>query len=409
MKAPSATIKVGLCFAYFFLVMASYYLLKPVREAFFLDSEGVGNFPKIHILLVFVTYAAAQLYDSLGRVYRGGWLAIRTVPVFALLIVLSWAILQASTPGTPGFRVLIWMYYLGVSLYCVFVVAFFWSLTHSVFTPEDGKRHYGVIGLGGIAGGATGGYLTKVLVPQIGSSNLLLVSAALLLPCLIFGWILDRSRLPEETRVAQESPKNPWTSLSLLVQSRYVGAIAALILLVMAFEEFGDHQTQRLLHDFQLQGDELTAFYGQLYATTNILGCLISLVLTRLVLTRFGPAPGLVMLPVSAAVKAVAVLYWPDQQTLLITLSVEMAIHYSIFQASKELLYTPTRDEIRFRAKTMIDTFIFRLGAGMAALLVLFVLLDRSQAAISGCILVTAITSLGVSYWLQKRFRKLTG
>lgn len=408
MKAGSAPLKVGLCFAYFFLVMASYYLLKPVREAFFLDSEGVGNFPKIHILLVFVTYAAAQVYDSLGRLYRGGWLAVRTVPIFAVLIVLFWAFLQASTPASPSFRVLIWLYYLGVSLYCVFVVAFFWSLTHSVFTPEDGKRHYGIIGLGGIAGGATGGYLTNLLVPFIGSSNLLLVSAALLLPCFFLGWMLDRQRLPEETRVAQEAPQNPLTSLSLLVSHRYVGAIAVLILLVMAFEEFGDHQTQRLLEDFQLKGDELTVFYGRLYTMTNILGCLISLVLTRLVMTHLGPGPGLMILPVSAAVKAIAVLYWPNQETLLLTLSIELAIHYSIFQASKELLYTPTRDEIRFRAKTMIDTFVFRLGAGMAALVVLFVLLDRSQASISGCILVTATASLGVSYWLQKHFRKLT-
>ena len=136
----------------------------------------------------------------------------------------------------------------------------------------------------------------------------------------------------------------------------------------MAFEEFGDHQTQRLLDDFQLKGDELTGFYGNLYAMTNILGCLISLALTRLVMTHLGPGPGLMILPVSAAVKAMAVLCWPNQETLLVTLSIELAIHYSIFQASKELLYTPTRDEIRFRAKTMIDTFVFRLGAGMAAL-----------------------------------------
>ena len=162
--------------------MASYYTLKPVREAFFLDSEGVGNFPKVHILLVFVTYAAAQFYDSLARVYRGGWLAARTVPVFAILIVLFWAVLRGSVPGSTTFRVLVWTYYLGVSLYCVFVVAFFWSLTHSVFTPEDGKRNYGVIGLGGILGGAAGGLLTKGLVPLLGSTNMLLVSALLLLP-----------------------------------------------------------------------------------------------------------------------------------------------------------------------------------------------------------------------------------
>lgn len=388
--------------------MASYYTLKPVREAFFLDSEGVGNFPKVHILLVFVTYAAAQIYDSLARVYRGGWLAARTVPVFAILIVLFWAVLRGSAPGSTAFRVLVWTYYLGVSLYCVFVVAFFWSLTHSVFTPEDGKRHYGMIGLGGILGGAAGGLLTKGLVPLLGSANMLLVSAALLLPCFALGLILDQRRLPDSLRVDPRPKSNPRTSLSLLFQDRYVGAIAGLILLVMAFEEFGDHQTQRLLYEFHLSGDPLTLFYGHLYTGTNLIGCLVSMLLTRAILTRFGPGPGLFLLPLAAAFKAIAVLIWPSRETLLFTLSLNLGLHYSIFQASKELLYTPTSDEIRFRAKTMIDTFCFRLGAGVAALVVLLYLLHSSLAAISGCIVICALSSMLVGGWLQWRFLQLT-
>ena len=396
-----------LCFAYFFLAMASYYVLKPVREAFFLDSEGVGNFPKVHILLVFVTYIAAQLYDSLARHYRGGWLAARTVPLFAILLVIFWAVLRVTVVGSPTFRLLVWVYYLGVSLYCVFVVAFFWSLTHGVFTPEDGKRHYGVIGMGGILGGAAGGFLTRLLVPQVGSTNMLLVSAALLLPCFLLGVILDRRRLPDSVRVDRRPKSNPRTSLSLLFQDRYVGAIGLFVLLIMAFEEFGDHQTQRLLSEFHLSGDSLTLFYGQLYTSTNVLGILISLLLTRMILTRFGPGPGLVLLPLAGAAKSIAVLLSPTENTLLVSLSLDLALQYSIFQASKELLYTPTSEEVRFRAKTMIDTFFFRLGAGMAALFVLFYLLPRSHAAITLSILVCAVSASSLGIWLHRRFRQL--
>ncbi|MBT9582867.1 hypothetical protein IV102_05930 [bacterium] len=79
-----------------------------------------------------------------------------------------------------------------------------------------------------------------------------------------------------------------------------------------------------------------------------------------------------------------------------------------MFQASKELLYTPTSDEIRFRAKTMIDTFCFRLGAGVAALVVLLYLLQSTLAAISGCIVICALGSTLVGGWLQWRFLQLT-
>lgn len=399
--------RVGLCFAYFFLVMASYYTLKPVREAFFLDSEGVGNFPKVHILLVAVTYLAAQAYDRLGRKFRGGWLAVRATPLFALCILIFWAFLQSATPATPLYRSLVWLYYLGVSVYVVFVVAFFWSLTHSAFTPEDGKKHYGVIGLGGILGGAAGGILTRWLVPHLGSVHLLWVSASLLLPCGLLGWMLDERRLPETVRARHLARSQSTASLKLLFESRYVGAMAALIFFVLAFEELGDHQTQRLLEEFGLKGDALTLFYGQLYSVTNSLGAIISLLVTRWVLTRWGPGPGLWLLPVSAVIKAVAVLIWPDPRVLMWTLGLELALHYSIFQASKELLYTPTSDEVRFRAKTMIDTFVFRLGAGLAALFVLLFLLETSQVVLSILICLTVILAIAVALWLSAEFEKL--
>lgn len=399
---------VALSFCYFFLVMASYYTLKPVREAFFLDSEGVSNFPVVHILLVFVTYAAARVYDALARRYRGGWLASRTVPVIAACILIYWGMLRASVPGSIFYRSLVWTYYLGVSLHCVFAVAFFWSLTHAVFTPEQGKRCYGLIGVGGILGSGAGGFLTRFLVPHVGSVNLLLVSAALIMPCLALGLILDGRRLGKEVR-SEEKPRPVGNSLSLLWNDRYVGGIALLVFLVLGFEELGDHQTQRLLKEvFHLKGDELTQFYGNFYIAMNAWGLFVSVFLTRFLLTRFGPAPGLLIMPCAAAIKCIAVLLWPTRDVLLVTLSLDLGLFYSLYQASKELLYTPTSDDVRFRAKTMIDTFMFRLGAGVAAILVLTVLLGKTQTFLSLFILFYAAASAVVAWRLHRQFKEKT-
>lgn len=399
-------VRVALAFAYFFLVMTSYYCMKPLREALFLDWEGVGNFPKVHMMLVWVTYVAAQLYDSVARRVRPGWLACRTLPLCSLAMVAFWLCLSRAAAGTPLYHLLIWVYYLGVSLYCVFAVAFFWSLTHSAFTTEEGKRYYGWIGVGGILGGAMGGLLTRWLVPQWGSPAMLLVAAALLVPCFGLARRLDDWRLSENTRLESSASKGNW--LDLLREQSYLRGIALLVMLVLAFEEFGDHQTQRLLADFHITGDDLTVFYGELYWLVNSLGCLISLGLVRPLLTRLGPGPGLLILPLVTALKAVAVLLWPTRQMLLITLSLDLGLFYSLFQASKELLYTPTGEDVRFRAKTMIDTFFFRLGAGLAAALVLFFLLQRSQAEISTCIGICAILAALVGAWLARRFQSLS-
>lgn len=384
--------------------MASYYMLKPVRESLFLHYQGVKNFPKVHILTVFVTYFAAQFYDLLGRHIAPSRLAIYSAPTFAALIVAFWAVIRSISPESSAFPALVWIYYQAVSLYAVFVVALFWGLTNGAFRPDEGQKHYGIIGAGGILGGAVGGSLTEHLAQQLGSHNLLPLSALLILPCYFLARTLDACRQP-----SPESPGQQRTSsLRLLFENRYVGAMGLLIMLTLGVEEFGDHQTQRVLEDSHLSRDQITEFYGRLFFYTNLLGCLISLLLTRAIQSRFGPGPGLIGLQLAASAKAIGICIWPTTDCLLWLLSLDLAMHYSLFQSSKELLYIPTSREVKLRAKTLIDTFLFRLGAGGAALVVLLFLVQAEQTTISACLVALALCASGVGYWLHCRYQELT-
>ena len=57
LKAP-----VVIGFAYLFLVMTSYYILKPVRESFFLGEQGYKNLPLAHLLVLAATFFTVILY-----------------------------------------------------------------------------------------------------------------------------------------------------------------------------------------------------------------------------------------------------------------------------------------------------------------------------------------------------------
>ena len=384
--------------------MASYYMLKPVRESLFLHYQGVKNFPKVHILTVFVTYFAAQLYDLLCRYIPAGRLAVFSTPTFAALIVLFWGVIRSVSPESSAFPALVWIYYQAVSLYAVFVVALFWGLTNGAFRSEEGQKHYGLIGAGGILGGAIGGSLTEGLAQQLGSHNLLPLSALLILPCFFLARYLEAQRQP----APKSQSSKPTSSLRLLFENRYVGAMGLLIMLTLGVEEFGDHQTQRVLEDSHLSRDQITEFYGRLFRYTNLLGCFISLVLTRAIQSRFGPGPGLVGLQLAASAKAIGICLWPTTQCLLWMLSLDLAMHYSLFQSSKELLYIPTSPEVKLRAKTLIDTFLFRLGAGGAALVVLLYLVHAKQTTISACLVLLAMLASAVGIWLHRRYQELT-
>ena len=390
----------------FFLIMAAYYVLKPVRESLFLDSEGYQSFPYVHLTVGLVTYFAAQSYDWLARRWSGGYLAVRIIPFTMAIIATFWLMVQLVPPNTTAFRLLVvWPYYVGVSLYAVFLVAIFWSLTHNAFLPDEGRKAYGIVGSGGILGSAVGAFLTHHLVASLGSVNLVLVSLGLLIPCAPLAAWLDRCRLERPKPNPTDRPRQ--TSWSMLFNDRYVAAMGLLVFLGLALAELGDHQNQRVLSETGWNRDQVTQFYGRLYGLTNLTGLFISLVLTRPIQVRFGPAPGLLLWQLMIIIKAVFMAAMPGPTTLFYTLSLEYAVHYSIYQSAKELLYTPTSEDVKFRAKTLIDTFIFRLGVCFGATWVLIWLRYASMLSISTCILILSIPTVWVAVWLPRRFTQL--
>jgi len=386
--------------AYFSLVMTSYYLLKPIREALFLDTQGVNSFPVVHLWNCLATFLAVQAYDRAARRWRAGRLAVWSGPVLALQILIFWVILEHNWLE----RWLPWLYYVWVSVFSVFAPALFWTLVNNAFTTRDGEKYFGLVAAGGILGGIAGSALVHWLTPLLGREKLLLVAAVVLAPLILLAVPLDRARLPAPQA---ELPRLQATgSAWSLLRDPYLLAIAALMFVTMLGAEFADHQTQRVLGMAGLKGDALTDFYGQIYGITNALGLTLNLVLSRTLLKRFGPGPGLLALQLAVMFKAVAIACSPVPSTLLWALSLDLGIHYSLFQASKEVLFLPTHPEVKYRAKTLIDTFLFRLGIGLGALLVLFWLRDVSLPTLSGCVLATSLAGGGLSLGLARQFRQ---
>ncbi|MBI4863194.1 MAG: hypothetical protein HY815_23445 [Candidatus Riflebacteria bacterium] len=402
------TRNVVLCCLYFFLAMAGYYVLKPIRESFFLHSQGAQNFPSVHILVGLATLVALQLYDVLVRLYTGGVLVVASNVVFVVGTCGMWAAMVSVAPQGALHQALAWVFYVWVSILAVFVVALFWALTHNVFTPEQGQRLYGFIGAGGILGGAYGGFVTERLSLVIGTDHLLLLAALLLAPCIRLGWVLQREASTREA-AQQLATREGGSSWALVAGDRYLLSIALLVFLTMVIAELGDHQTQRVLEKAFDRKDQLTSFYGSLYRNVNVVGLIVNVVVTCPVQVRWGPWPGLVLLQLVAAGKALALVWFPQASLLRYGLTLDLAIHYSIYQASKELLYTPTSPAVKYRAKAVIDTLVFRLGLSTGALWVLFSLRGATLPAISIYVCILAVAAIVTSVRLDRQYRTLVG
>ena len=381
---------------YFALVMASYYLLKPIREALFLETQGVYSFPVVHLWNCVATFLAAQAYDSAARRWRPGRLAILSGPLLALQILAFAVCMQQN--WLPSW--LPWIYYIWVSVFSVFAPTLLWTLVNNAFTTPQGERFFGYVAAGGIFGGVLGSYLTRRLA-GFESYTLLAVAALVLAPVFLLAIPLDRARLPEKVSLKKADPSsNAWG----LLRDRYLAGIAALMFLIMLGAEFADHQSQMLLSGAGLKGKQLTQWYGSMYGLTNSLGLAFNLVLSRFLLKRFGPAPGMVALQLAVVCKAIAITISPTPHTLMWALSLDLGIHYSLFQASKEVLYLPNHPDVKYRAKTLIDTFFFRFGIGLGAILVLFPLRNVGMPVLSGCVLLTSLVCLVLCLWLSREF-----
>src|SRR5262245_20284050 len=138
-------------FAYFFTLLAGYYVLRPLRDQMGI-AGGVKALPWL-FRATFVTLLVAQpLYGALvGRLPRARFIPI-VYHFFAANLAVFWVLLTVGVEVVMVARV----FFVWVSVFNLFAVAVFWSFMADLFSSEQGKRLFGFIGAGGTAGALLG-------------------------------------------------------------------------------------------------------------------------------------------------------------------------------------------------------------------------------------------------------------
>lgn len=397
-------------FALFFVFMSSYYVFKPVRGALYLHYIGAENLPYAYLASMGVAFVTMAIYNRLFIALDARRLFNLVVSLLAGSALILWAMsaLRLVTPELFSFVLFMW-----VSLYGALAATLFWSVANNNFDPETGAKVYGFIGAGGIAGAFTGGAATKLLLQSgwLETEDLLLVGIALLVVTLpMMQWVrgapaLSRDPVTPQNPVGADEPERD--GLYWITRDRYVAAIAALVLTTTVTGTLLDLQYNRVVAETITDKADKAAFFGQLYAAVNAVGFCVQMIVTGAVHRRFGPRPGLLVLPVLAGAGAVVVLS-PSLDTVTVVWVLSLAVTYSIHQASKELLYLPTPPAVRVGAKGYIDVFVFRLGdAGASTIALLWKRIASSTENLSYAVFALAPASvmlaLSLGRWHRER------
>src|SRR5258708_3248694 len=124
------------------------------------------------------------------------------------------------------------------------VIAQLWAFAADLFTEEQGKRLFPLIGVGSSLGAWVGSVRAGQLVESMGASRLLVGGAASLVICMILVRLIDRiSRRPgaDRARVADEKLAAGPSGFRIVLADRYLLLIAALVLLLNVVNTSGEY------------------------------------------------------------------------------------------------------------------------------------------------------------------------
>ncbi|RAS00315.1 NTP/NDP exchange transporter [Cupriavidus alkaliphilus] len=400
-------------FLFFFCLFASYFMLRPVRETMGI-AGGVKNLQWLFTATFVVMLAAIPLYGAVCA-----WLPRRRfVPWVYGFFIANLLAFAMATRALPDNVWLARVFYVWLSVFNLFVVSVAWSLMADVFRPEQARRLFALLAAGASAGGLAGPVLGGWLVPHIGLTGLMLLSAALLAATLpgvgwLFGW---RRRAgagvgPPGQAVAgaTQDPANPiggglLAGLSLLLRSRYLLGIALFVILLATASTFLYFEQARLVAETFPERTRQTQVFSALDAVVQALTILVQLFFTGRMARRYGVTVLLTAVPLAVAAGFVVLALLPTFGVLAGVMILRRVGEYALLRPGREMLFTVVDAETKYKAKNVIDTAVYRAGDAVSAWVKTGIdALSGHPATVALAGAMLALVWAGLGWWLGRR------
>jgi AAA family ATP:ADP antiporter len=396
-------------FGLYFCIIAIFWCLKPLRTSGVVKAFGPAWYPLFKqgtaLLMPFAVWGYSWLVDRVRR----DRLFQSLLGIFAGLTLLFW-LLFLTTAGR-GTSV---AYFFYVDVYNTVALLLFYTYLNDVSSTAQAKRLYGFIGTGGMVGAVTGSAASGWLSERLGS-HILLVP----LPFFLFGiWLLARLNTllgppaPPEANPGQSAWAPAIAGAKLVLRSPYLLAIVGIVGLYELASTCIDYIFTVMSSQAFSSRDAMAAYQGRVQFIASFGGLFTQLFVVSWVHRRLGLKAGLLALPVTLLAGCLAFALAPGLLLISVVLGAEATLQYTINQNSKEVLYTPTDRETRYKAKAFIDMFVFRVAKGVSGILLIlygFYLADRGfdLRFLAGCAVVLILGWLASVVVAARHFQRL--
>ncbi|MFL6280118.1 MAG: Npt1/Npt2 family nucleotide transporter [Vicinamibacterales bacterium] len=352
-----------LMFAYSFLAMAGYNVVKPATRSQFIDSLGADNIPYVQLGAGLIMGFVIQGYTSAMRLLPRRWVFVATQAVMVGLLLVFWTLFKTNASWVSV------AFYLWGVLAGSLLISQFWSLANDIYDARQAKRVFGFIGGGASLGGIIGAGLAGQYARAIGTNNLLLVAAVLLAICgVIVSFIAMRERPSgADAPVVNEKGMSPREAVALLIKSKHFQIIA----LVISFAAIGAGIVEQQVNMAVAQAipgkDGRTAFLANVIFYSSIAGFLIQMTLTSRVHRLLGIGFALLLLPFTLGGTATLMLAIPALWTATTARVLDTSLRYTVDKTTREILFMPLPTAMKYRAKPFADVAVDRFAKGVGA------------------------------------------
>ena len=352
-------------FAYFFCLLAGYYVLRPLRDEMGV-AGGVRNLQWLFTATFLVMLAAVPLYGALvARLPRR-----RLIPVvyhfFAANLLVFWLLLIFEVEKVIVARV----FFVWISVFVLFAVSVFWSFMADLFTSEQGKRLFAYIAAGGTAGSLAGPALTIGLAELLGPANLLVVAALFLETAVLCVWRLEAASPRLEAEVpetaTQEALGGGWLAgIRLLLRSPYLAGIALWVSLLSIAATFLYFQQAGIVAAASDDPAVRTRMFASVDLAVGVLTLIVQCFATSKLIARFGIGAALAFLPIVFAAGFAVLAAAPMLVVVIGFQALQRTANFAISNPAREVLFTVVSREEKYKAKNVIDIVAVR-GADAA-------------------------------------------
>lgn len=394
--------------SWLFLFICTYYVLRPIRRGLVLDGLGNDAMPFIYMGTALITGVVVWIYSKFSKVPRKKLIS-SIYGIFLVNLLVWWQVFQHESKLASG------IFWVWLDVFSIMGATLFWMYANDVCDSDKAKRLFGIVVAGAGLGAITGSSITAALVGVLGTTNMLLVAAAIIgINIGIFLWLEKiNDGKPSQRAAAPEFDKAQNSGmgavLSMIVKNKFL----LFLMLVVAFERVTPDFVQFIYNDI-LKGlasgsNGIAAVDANLERWRGIVELGVELFLVSFVLRRLGTTFALTSSAAAIVIGLISFAIIPNPVIIMSIFHIDEGIRHAWFKAAKELTYTVTSRNVLYTVKPVIEMFCYRFARGAAGILI-FLVYSVCHLGTTGVMVAGGICALAWAYsgWrLSREYSRL--